>query len=435
MVTRLVPGARTWSMTRAEDAHREYKVKYLIQGAVTDGPANALTTPGLPLPGSQWIIENDIDIWAWCRWNATVTPVLDKEPNSYFEVELTFSTKQESKNCHTEQITDPLLDPQKISGSFTRYTEEATRDRFGKPITNSCHEELRGPKVEFDANRPQIKIEQNVAILGIEIFAPMIDTVNEFPLWGLPPRTIKLSTVSWERKFHDQCNVYYTRTLDFDVNYKTFDRVLMDEGTQVLNGHWDTSGGDTDGNWVLEPIKGQQPDPSNPTHFIKATGRDGNPKRIVLNGRGLPATRITGTEELYISIVNGNTDDLSSGNWVPVTDPTDINVWQLGKTYVVGDLVTIDTGDSLPQLYICTESFTEEVPGTSDDWLHLGTSVTGSGLGGGTVPNDAGDFVLGSTYAKGDYVKDAGSEFSVGKISVQYYQESDFLALMIPTSF
>jgi hypothetical protein len=48
-----------------------------------------LRTPGLPLPGSAWNFFGDSDLWAYCRQDATVTPVLSKDKNKYFTVEQT----------------------------------------------------------------------------------------------------------------------------------------------------------------------------------------------------------------------------------------------------------------------------------------------------------------------------------------------------------
>lgn len=303
MPTSIRPGPRTWSMTRDSDGHREYKIKYMVEGEATDGPANALQTPGLPVPGSIWSVDSDLDIWAWCSLVATVTPMYVNEPNTLFEIEFTFDTRQ-SRRCVDAQVLDPILEPQKISGTFIKYTEEVTRDVFGLPVLNSAFEPLRGPQVEFDQNRPSVRIEQNVATLGLSLFSSMVDTVNALPLWGLPPRHIKLSNVSWERKYFGLCHAYYTRVFDFDIDYRTFDRVVLDEGTKALNGRWSP----TTGLWELLPIPpavvttNTNPDPYNPAHYSKYRDRTGEPGKCILNGFGIPFDN-TGTETLtYLDV-------------------------------------------------------------------------------------------------------------------------------------
>jgi hypothetical protein len=135
------------------------------------------------------------------------------------------------------------LEPQKISGTFAKYTKEAVFDRNGNAIVTSSWERMKGPEVEFDHNRPAVRVEQNVVALDLATVAPMIDTVNDATLWGLAERTIKLTNFAWERKLYGSCNFYYTRVFDFDIDYNTWDRNLLDEGTKCLNGEWGPVGG------------------------------------------------------------------------------------------------------------------------------------------------------------------------------------------------
>jgi hypothetical protein len=165
MATTLV-NLRNWSCTREETSHREYKAKFLVKGTLEDGPANALQTPGLPIPGETWLFKSDRDDWAWCHWNASVTPVVENEPGNFFEVEVIFSTKPPTiKECRDTQVEDPLSEPMKVTINFVKSKEEAAFDRFGARIVNSAHEQIRGPLVEFDLNRFSVKIVQNVADL------------------------------------------------------------------------------------------------------------------------------------------------------------------------------------------------------------------------------------------------------------------------------
>jgi len=292
-------GLKKWSMVRDEEGHRTYKA---IFGVWTDdpgdGPLTVLATPGLPTVGSTWSFFNDNDPWAFCTPDARVEPRVENEKGKYWTVEFTFTTKP-LRICSNDQIEDPLLIPPKVSGSYVKYTKEAVFDRHGEPIENSAHEMFRGQQVEFDANRPNVKIQMNVANLDLGLITSMVDTVNDSPLWGLPKRCIKLSNVSWERKYYGTCYKYYTVTYEFDINYNTFDRYLLDEGTKVLNGHWD----EQTGAWVLDPVGESYggtpiwPDPDNPAHFIRYKDRRGENARVILNGAGLPAesTVVTGT--------------------------------------------------------------------------------------------------------------------------------------------
>jgi hypothetical protein len=307
-------------MDRDQDGHRTYKIKFLVEtDDPKDGPALALNTPGLPLVGSTWHFDNDIDPWAYCRQPASVTPSYENEPNLFFDVEFTFSTKGDDKKCKEQQIEDPLLQPQEISGSFVRFQEEAVEDKDGEKILNSAHEQIRGPQNEWDNARPQVKIKQNVALLELDMVSEMVDTVNFSPMWGLPERTIKLSEFSWNRKFYGQCFVYFERSFTFDIRYRrkeglraittgtgtgtnriyqplvqgpyeTFDRYLLDEGTKVLRGHWNLAG-----EWELDKIGGVLPDPDNPAHFIRYQDHKSNTARVILDGKGQPYIKKLGT--------------------------------------------------------------------------------------------------------------------------------------------
>lgn len=254
MATRIV-GPATWSMDRDDEGHRTYKLTLRIRGSTTDGPAVVLNTPGAPRYGDVWRMDGDEDPWAFCRQPVSITPITSDEPNREWRATYTFSSKPDGKRCKEESIEDPLLTPAEVSGGMVRYTEEATADRFGRPITNSAWEQMRGPQVEFDGSRPQIKIRMNVPSFAVVLIAmAMADHVNALPVWGVSRRCIKLSDVTFERKYYGACEAYYVLSMTFDVRFDTFDRDLLDEGTKVLHGHWDA----VTGNWVLDNIGGLQ---------------------------------------------------------------------------------------------------------------------------------------------------------------------------------
>lgn len=244
-------GPRHWSMARDEKGYRDYKIKYRVQVGVLDGPHIALyTTPGLPSPGSMWNIDNDKDVWAFCTQLATVTPVAKEgEPNEFFDIEQTFSTKP-AILCtdQADEFDNPLFRADIVSGSFVKYTREASFDANGYPVLSSSWEQLRGPQVEFDENRPQVRVQQNVADLDLPGLSALIDSVNLYPMWGFAAGTVKFSGCSWEKHYHVDCSIYYTRVLEFDINVLGFERKVLDEGTKALPGHYDTA----TGNYVID---------------------------------------------------------------------------------------------------------------------------------------------------------------------------------------
>ena len=285
-MTCILLGPAKWSATRSEIGHRTYKLTQKVQCDTFDGPANVMQTPGLPIPGNFWFYAQDIDIYAFCKFDMEVVPAVDDERNTQFEVTNTFTTQPWWKFCPEQEISDPLLTPQRVSGSSVRYQEEVVYDKDGNPITNSAFELFHGPKAEFDKNRGQIKISQNVPNLDLATCEGLRDTVNAYPLWGLDARCIKLSDFSWERKFYGTCFVYYERNFTFDLKADGFDRELLDEGTKVLRGQWITDLADENyGGYEAD----DDADSQDPKDFIRFVDFNGNPANVVLNGDGLPA--------------------------------------------------------------------------------------------------------------------------------------------------
>lgn len=278
-------GPYTKQLSRDKEGHRSYQVSHLVQTTSgLDGPQVVMNTPGLPAIGSIWNFDNDLDAWAFCL--PTMMVKIHKErkgdPPNWWKVEQTFSTRPQQR-CQDESIEDPLLEPDRISGGFVKYTEEAIEDRNGERIQSSSFETLRGPQVEFDANRPTVRIGQNVASLELDVFAEMVDTVNDDTLWGLAARKVKLSNVTWQKNLYGLCNFYYTRDFEFDINFKTFDKEADDSGFKALNGKY------VGDEWVLIDITpGNAPVNTNPQHFSQYKDRNDENTRVILNGFGEP---------------------------------------------------------------------------------------------------------------------------------------------------
>ena len=279
-----------WSLDTDDEGHRTYKLLTLVEmltsinplvAETDDGPERALnSTPGLPAIGSFWQQGNDVDQWAtlWPTMKIRTYKPKGGEPGNFFSIEQIFSTRS-FRTCQSVTISNPLLEPQKISGTFIKYTREARFDVNGNPIVSSSHESYTGADVEIDNNRPSIRIEQNVSVLQLGLLASMVDTINQFPMWGLAPKTIKLSNVSWERKIQGICGYYYNRILDFDINFNTFNIIVPDEGYHEV----------IEGEDPLGPLNFNVSQDSWDQAFRKTQG---------LNGAG---ARATTTEEIAIN--------------------------------------------------------------------------------------------------------------------------------------
>lgn len=420
-------GHRSWSMTQDDSGHRDYQIVFRVQvdSPGLDGPYTALRfTPGLPQPGQIWQHNNDLDLWAHIKKRVDVREVQEKEgaPVKFFDITYHASTRPDDV-CQDIQIEDPLLIPQKKNGSSIKYVEEATHDRFGRPLLTSSFEQLRGPHVEFDHNRDQIRITQNVALLQLDLCTSMRDTLNAFTLWGLPRRCIKLSDFSWEENYYGQCLVYFTRHFTFDISYKRnpmtglieggFDRDVLDEGSKALKGKFNS----TTGEYELTNIAGQPPDPNNPTHFDRFQDRQGNVCRVILNGAGLPAGIVVAGTGLFISIVDSNLGNKLTDRtkWIPLNGDGSYAPWDQFKFYSIGDLVS-----RLSSVYVAkANSSNNDPPSSPGEWVQMDSI------------QDAGGYDDATTYDKGDYVIDSQNT-KAAMIHIEKYDEHDFLLLGIP---
>ncbi len=428
----ILVGPHTWSATRDADGHRTYKITHLVEGTVADGPAQALLTPGLPLPGAYWAFGNDLDLWAFCHFDADAKPHYKHgNPGKFFLVEQTFSTKNK-RRCIDAKIEDPLLEPAKVSGSSKSEKVEATVDRFDAPILSSSHEMFRGDIVKFDEAHETIKIVQNVPTLYLADTLPgaMLNMVNDSPLWGRPRRAIKLMSRNFDRKYYGQCYAYYERSLEFEMGVEynpltgllqsTFDRRILDEGTKALNGHWDR----VTGEWKLDNINGQPPDRHNPKHFSKFKDRKGETAHVILDGFGKPAGATLNDRSIYIRVSNDPTDLSPLTNtdvWLPQT--SGIQAWQVSITYEVGNVVADNQGTIYVALIANIGTPPSSDPST---WLILAL-----------FPRTVQQWEANGRYDIGDRATPSLSdEVTVaGSIYVEKYQEVNFLLLGIPIFF
>ena len=284
-------GQLAWEGSRESSGHRTFQISWLLRtNDYDDGPSTVMNCTDLAQIGDVWAFGNDLDIWAFCWPDMKVKLFQHRmgERHRYWQADQTFKTLPNPfKRCNDQQIENPLEEPDRISGTFNKYSLEAQKDRNGNPIRNSSHEQIRGASVEFDANRPTVRIEQNVDSLELDVFSQMIDNLNDAPLWGLSARCVKLSNVSWERKYYGTCSVYYTRGLEFDIRYDGFDRDVLDEGTKVIKGRWDTTGTATN-RWIVSSDVDNDAGRANPQNFIRAKDIHGENIRVLLDGNGSP---------------------------------------------------------------------------------------------------------------------------------------------------
>lgn len=221
--------------SRNRDGHREYRLETRVEvtDPQDDGPQIVMNAVGLPTVGSFWKFGNDVDPWAFCLPTMDATPELKSEPSRFWKVVQTFSTLPMTR-CQDTSIEDPLLEPPRISGSFSRYTKEVFKDKDDEEIFSSSFERLYG--LERDYNRPSVQISMNYVSVSLPLIASMINTVNDDTLWGLEARKVKLADVSWTRQLYSSCYFFYTINYEFEINHDTWDiSDAVDTGYKVYN--------------------------------------------------------------------------------------------------------------------------------------------------------------------------------------------------------
>lgn len=231
MATAIVGGQTRWEGSRDAEGHRTYKLHVQTLGTQYDGPAVHMQTPGLPLPGSVWAYDNDVDVWAWCDGSAVLTPRQGAgQVNIVYDHVYTYSTKPRGrrgnkaddrgarKKCSDVTITNPLAEPPKRSGGTVRNTEQYEYDKDGTRLRTTSFEPLYGPAIEFDRSRDQVTVEFNDVNLNYAKYKVLVDTVNDRTLWGLPARCWKLTEWHWDWKLYGTCLFYVTHRFVFESN-------------------------------------------------------------------------------------------------------------------------------------------------------------------------------------------------------------------------
>jgi len=324
MSTSIVGAQRTWSGNIDADGHRTWNITFQTQGNAGDGPASHVQTPGLPVEGSIWAFDNDLDIWAWCRSGpTTIQPRTGPgKVNTHFDITYLFSTrplgssgsgggggggsgptggatpsggtsdKAARKKCADQRIEDPLLEPPATTGSSVNFSEEATVDRLGAALTYTSGEQIRGALVTFDNCRTQVVIEHNVLDLELEKLEELKNTVHTGSLWDLPTRSWKLGSWTWSRKSYGTCSFYYTRRLVFEgwvkrdrVPYSAtfgqlvsgWDKDVLDESSKCIKGDW--APGAIPQLWIATIGA----DATNPNDYINAHDIEYQPQRVILS--------------------------------------------------------------------------------------------------------------------------------------------------------
>lgn len=287
MAPRLV-GPTGHRMTRDSEGHRTYEVDWHVRTDFSfQSPAYIMDNINWPLPPvgypynlSLWWPEfTGADLWAFCTPDLNIAPhpdVTEREPFNDWIISQTFSTKQ-SWRCNLFPIENPLLEPFELSGDFQHEQREMTQDKDGKPLRHPNYQPITGSLVELKYSFPTISISFNSATLPLSTYVLLINKVNDRPLWGLPPRTVRFSDAKWQREVYGTCFYYFKTTYTFEFDINTFDKPVPAYGTLELK---------------------PEGDPTKQSDYQVAKDKEDNAlDGVMLDARGARALR---TEDQYI---------------------------------------------------------------------------------------------------------------------------------------
>ena len=256
-----------WGGGRNEtDGYRDYWIKFFVESFAGDGPQTVTFASGLPFVGQPWNYGNDFDSGAYCTPFIGITQhgPAEEDGEPFWILEYKFTSRPRA-NCQDYQYDNPVLRPPKVSGSFIERSIKVRKDKDGEDILTTSHELV---EVQETKAYPVVQIEQYGLDLGLSTFSTMVNGVNDAPLWGLAARTVKLSNVSWQKLQWGSCFDYYTRFLDFEINFSTWDHsYIPNKGQKMIRGAWVYTPPPVD-TWLYSIDEGADAD--NPTDYIDA---------------------------------------------------------------------------------------------------------------------------------------------------------------------
>lgn len=230
------------SASANKEGERKYEVTYLVETGTGDGPLVAVvgltTALSLTVGTSFYNVDGESDAYALLTHAYKVEKhSAPEEKGAYWKVTLYWETitAEGSDRDPTNPVQNPLNDPVKISGTFSKGTRKVSRDRTNTLIKNTSHDPIY---VDKDEARPTVRIEKNVSTLPLSSITNLINNVNSVLMWGLSARKIKFSSASWTKKYWGT-TVYYTLVYEFEINTDTFDRSdIPDRNNKHIRGTW-----------------------------------------------------------------------------------------------------------------------------------------------------------------------------------------------------
>ena len=201
-----------------DSGHRTYSATYKVRHNEDDGPYTVLNATGLPAIGDYWVHDRGLETDTYARRNpyAKIKAVVSSEKTDISHVEVKFTTKP-FKRCQDVQIGNPLLEPAKLSGTFSEQMQKAIFDRHWNAIRSSAMTPYED--IEQETSFPTVEVSVNVASSPVALITSKLHYLNDSTMWGLPAGCIKFSSASWERLYYGVCSYYYNLKMGFKIRF------------------------------------------------------------------------------------------------------------------------------------------------------------------------------------------------------------------------
>lgn len=228
----------------ASDGSRTYT---LVYRTIVDSPDDGaiLAISNVPFDyGDPYLISTEGDAGA-------VVNNIDTEQQD--DDGLTWITTVTFGKRNSKFGSNPVNLPARVSGSFQMLTKSIIYDINNVPIENSAG--VPYDESEIDDPQPLLVVRKNYSTWNPLLAYLYRNAVNSDPYRGAAPGTVKVMAITWEEVDDNDGGVYYAVTFSFAMKPEGWDLILLDAGTEYIDGNGVKRNIVIGGQKVTDPVK------------------------------------------------------------------------------------------------------------------------------------------------------------------------------------
>lgn len=195
------------------------------------------TTPNVvPLLWENYTVQDDTDLDVYLQSIEINRFKDDEQDRLNWIVTGTFSAPEPGKSDSAKPAATPLSDPVRYSLEWANYTKLVDMDKDGTAILNSAGDGF-DPPIEIDDARPVLVAVRNMASLTDIIALAILykNAVNTDTFYGATARKAKVESIVSGAIQERNGVEYYAVTIRVQFNDATWDKQLVDRGTQCYD--------------------------------------------------------------------------------------------------------------------------------------------------------------------------------------------------------